>query len=464
MMPRMKMSHTLSRRHFLATAAGTLAAPMIIPASALGRSGRPAPSERINLACFGYGTIAQSVTPSFLSDERVQVVAVCDVNREGDHYGYSGEHSGGREVGRRKINEFYAKQAGKANYNGCRVYEDFRELLRKEDVDAVQVSTPDHWHAIMAIACAHHKKHIYGQKPLALTVEQGRKMVEAVTKAGVTWQTGSQQRSDKNFRLACEFIRNGRLGKLQRIQVVLPGGHRDFSKLAGKQAPEPAPTGLNYELWEGPAPHREYRPALMPLNWRWNFDYSGGMITDWGAHHFDIVQWALDMDASGPVKFQNLRAAMPAPEALYNTATTFHFECVYSNGVTLVVDDESAGANGITFVGENGKKIFVSREKLETTPEELREQKIGEGEIHLYQSRQHERNFIDCIYSGRPTVAPIEAAHRAITIAHVANIALRLGRTEVIWNPARERFMDDNEANKMLSRPMRRPWSLSARV
>lgn len=460
----MKTSHTLSRRQFLAATAGAIAAPMIVPASALGRSGRPAPSERINLACFGFGTIAHSVTPSFLSDERVQIVAVCDVNRETGHYGYSGEHTGGREVGRRKINEFYAKQTGKAGYNGCRVYEDFRELLQKEDVDAVQVATPDHWHAIMAIACARHKKHIYGQKPLAVTVEQGRTMVREITKAGVTWQTGSQQRSQASFRQACEFVRNGRLGKLQRVHVVLPGGHRDFSKLADKQQPEAPPDGLNYELWEGPAPHRAYRPALLPLNWRWNFDYSGGMITDWGAHHLDIVQWALGMDESGPVKFQNLRAALPAPDALYNTATTFHFECVYTSGVTLVVDDESAGPNGITFVGDQGRKIFVSREKFESNPEELREEKLGERDIRLYHSKQHERNFIDCIYSGQPTVAPIEAAHRAITIAHVANIGLRLGRSQMIWNPAREQFMDDPEANQMLSRPMRRPWSLSPRV
>ncbi|MFA5189808.1 MAG: Gfo/Idh/MocA family oxidoreductase [Verrucomicrobiia bacterium] len=456
----MNKTVTLSRRQFLA-AAGALAAPMIIPASALGRSGRPAPSERIHLACFGFGTIAQSVTPNFLNDERVQVVAVADVNRESDHYGYQGERKGGREVGRRMVNKFYAEKTGKPNYDGCRVYEDFRELLAKEDVDAVQISTPDHWHAVMAIICARRSKHIYGQKPLAVTVEQGRAMSDAVAKAGVTWQTGSQQRSAIYFRMACEFVRNGRLGKLQRIHVVLPGGHRDFSKLGAKQQPEPVPEGLNYDLWEGPVPHRDYRPALMPLNWRWNFDYSGGMITDWGAHHIDIAQWALDMDQSGPVKIENLRADMPAPRELYNTAKTFHFECVYANGVTMVVEDESAGPNGVTFEGENGRKIFVTRGKLEFTPESLRQQKIGESEVHLYESKHHERNFVDCIYSGKPTIVPIETAHRSITIAHIANIALRLGRKKIEWDPAKERFVGDDEANKMLSRPMRRPWSLN---
>jgi predicted dehydrogenase len=459
----MKTPLVLSRRQFLA-AAGAAVAPMIIPATALGRGGRPAPSERINLACFGFGTIAQSVTPNFLNLDHVQVVAVCDVNREGDHYGYQGEHKGGREVGRRMVNKFYAEKTGKANYDGCRVYEDFRDLLRKEDVDAVQVSTPDHWHAVMAIACARRKKHIYGQKPLAVTVEQGRVMAREIAKAGVTWQTGSQQRSQLYFRMACEFVRNGRIGKLQRIRVVLPGGHRDFSKLAAKQTPEPVPDGLNYDLWEGPAPHRDYRPALMPLNWRWNFDYSGGMITDWGAHHMDIAQWALDMDKSGPVKIENIRGEMPPPGALYNTASTFHFECVYANGVRMDVDDESVGPNGITFEGENGRKIFVNREKLEFTPESLRREKIAENEIHLYESKHHEGNFIDCIYSGKPTVAPVETAHRSITIAHIANIALRLGRTAIQWDPAKERFVGDDKANAMLSRPMRKPWSLNPKV
>lgn len=459
----MKTPLALSRRQFL-VAASVLAVPAVIPASAMGRAGRKAPSERINLACFGFGTIAQSVTPNFLNDERVQVVAVADVNREGDHYGYQGEHKGGREVGRRMVNKFYAEKTGKPGYDGCRVYEDFRELLAKEDVDAVEVSTPDHWHAIMAIACARRGKHVYGQKPLALTVEQGRAMAREVAKAGVTWQTGSQQRSGAYFRMACEFVRNKRLGKLQRILVRLPGGHRDFSKLSAKQAPEPVPDGFNWALWEAPAPHREYRPALTPLNWRWNYDYSGGQITDWGAHHIDIVQWALGMDNSGPVAIENLKAEMPASDALYNTAKTFRFECVYANGVRMVVEDESAGPNGITFEGENGKSIFVSRDKLEFTPESLRQERIGEKEIRLYESKHHERNFIDCIYSGKPTVAPIEAAHRSITIAHIANIGLRLGRTAIKWDPKRERFVGDDKANKMLGQPMRKPWSLLGKV
>lgn len=450
----------ISRRRFLAASA-VLAAPMIIPASALGRAGRPAPSERINLACLGFGTIAFSTTPNFLNHERVQVVAVADVNRESPNYGYQGEARGGREVGLRTVNAHYAKATGKADYNGCRGYEDWRTLLEKEDIDAVNISTPDHWHAVMAIECARRGKHIYGQKPLAVTVDQGRRMADAVATAGVTFQTGSQQRSDIRFRMAAEYVRNGRLGKLQGIKIGIPGGHRDFSRLASRKAPEAPHEGLNWDLWQGPAPAREFRPALFPLNWRWNFDYSGGMMTDWGAHHIDIAQWALDMDRSGPVLFDDFQFNLPPPGDLYNTATAFRLTCTYANGVKLTIADEDQIPQGIAFEGENGRSIHVKREAIVFTPKELAQEKIKDGEIRLYESKSHEGNFIDCISSGKPTAAPVETAHRTITVAHLANIAMRLGRTSLRWDPAAEKAIGDDAANAMLSRPLRAPWSLA---
>ncbi len=453
------MNTRISRRRFLAASAA-FAAPMIIPASALGRDGRPAPSERINLACLGFGTIAFSTTPNFLNDERVQIVAVADVNRESPNYGYQGEARGGREVGLRTVNSFYAQKTGKADYKGCRGYEDWRALLEKEDVDAVQISTPDHWHAVMAIECARRGKHIYGQKPLAVTVEQGRRMADAIAKAGVTFQTGSQQRSDIRFRMAAEFVRNGRLGKLQGIRVGLPGGHRDFSQLASRKAPEAPHDGLDWDMWQGPAPLREFRPALFPLNWRWNFDYSGGMLTDWGAHHIDIAQWALDMDTSGPIRFNDFKYTLPSPTDLYNTATAFRFTCTYANGVKMEVGNEEQIPHGITFEGENGKSIHVKRDSITFTPKELSQEKITDGEIRLYESKIHEGNFIDGIYSGKPTAAPVETAHRTITVAHLGNIAMRLGRESLAWDPAKEEVAGDAKANAMLSRPMRAPWTL----
>lgn len=443
-----------TRRRFLKGATAALAMPTIIPATAIGR-GRPAPSERIQVGLFGFGTIAQATTPGFLSDKRVQVVAVADPAVELTHYGYAGELTGGRKVGKAYVEDYYAEKA--AGFKGCKAYEDYRELLEKESVDAVNVSTPDHWHAKMCLDATAKGAHVYGQKPLALTVSQGRAMVDAVAKAGVTWQTGSQQRSDVYFRTACEFVRNGRIGKVHTVKVLLPGGHKDWSKLAAKRDTAPVPDGFNFDLWQGPAPERAYAPALLPLQWRHNFDYSGGMVTDFGAHHIDIVHWALDMDASGPSRVENISGTLPDAKALYNTATAFHFECLYGD-TRMIVSDEQSSTGAIVFEGEGGKSIRVTRDSLEMTPKELRREKIGDDEIKLYESRDHVRNFVDCVYSGKPTVAPIEAAHRTITVSHLANIGIRLGKEAFDWDPKTERSTDE-AVNAALTRPARAPYA-----
>ena len=455
----MNSAHRVSRRHFLkasAAASSALAFPAIIPASALGKGKRPAPSERITLACIGFGTIAHSTAISFLGDERVQVVAVCDVNKRSKGYGYAAELEGGREYGVERVNQQYSNK-------DCKGYEDFREVLARADIDALNVSTPDHWHGIMAVEGAKAGKHIYGQKPLSLTIAQGRAMSDAVNQAGITWQTGSQQRSSEHFRRGCDLVRNGYIGKVKTIRVKLPGGHNDWSKQGSKQDPAPVPEGFNWDFWQGPAPAREYRPALHPLNWRHNYDYSGGMVTDFGAHHLDIVQWALDMDQSGPVRFFNPKATLPPATALYNTATEFHFEAEYANGTHMIVDSflqEDGGTGGVIFEGEDGKWVEVGRGVFKASSNELLRTKLGPNDKPLYKSKQHERNFIDCIYSGEPTVAPIEASHRSISVAHIANIMLRLGKSELKWDPKAERFTGDDAANAMLSRPMRAPWKI----
>ncbi len=453
-----------SRRRFLGGGAASAAAPWIVPASVLGRSGRPAPSERIQLACIGFGTIAHSTARQFLHNPKVQVVMVCDVNRRSGHYGYQGELEGGREYGRQVVHEHYARLENRdpASVNYCRVTEDYREVLADDSIDAVNISTPDHWHAIMAIEAARARKHIYCQKPLSLAVAHGRAIVRAVEAAGVTFQTGSQQRSSIHFRRACELVRNGVLGRIHTVRVYLPGGHKDWSGLGNRQAPEPVPEGLNWDLWLGPAPHRDYRPALHPLNWRHNYDYSGGMVTDFGAHHFDIVQWALDADSTGPVRFFNGRADVPPVDALYNTARSFYFEAEYADGVRLIVEtaDPKMGVGGVRFEGENGRWIYCSRGVLESHPESLRREKLPDNAIRLYESNDHEGNFIECIYSGRPTICPAEVGHRSITIAHLGNILLRLGRSELRWDPKSEQILNDPEAAAMLDRPLRPPWTL----
>ena len=453
-------AQSISRRHFLSASAAGIAAPMIVPSSVFGMGRRPSPSNRINVACIGFGTIAHNTGPAFLTNDRVQMVAVADVNRKSGSYGYKGELEGGRLVGMQIANEHYANSSGKIKYRGCRAYEDFRDLLENEDVDAVNISSPDHWHAVMSIYCANRKKHIYGQKPLALTINEGRKMAQAVNRNKVTWQTGSQLRSDVYFREAVEFVRNGRIGKLRTIKVGLPSGHSNWNQNGHLVDPAPVPEGLNFDLWQGPAPVREYRPALLPLNWRHNYDYSGGMVTDIGAHQIDIAQWAMDMDRSGPIRIENISATLPRSTDVYNTATHYHFECVYANGVRMIVADKSEIESGLTFEGDDGKSIFVGNGGIKMNPTELRRERIQENEIHVYKSTNHIDNFIDGIYTGKSTAAPIEAAHRTISVCHLANIAIRLGRKSLDWDPKRERIIGDEAAGEMLSRPMRGDWKL----
>lgn len=465
---------TTSRRQFLTTAASAIGFPMIIPASALGRDGRPAPSERLTVGLIGYGTIATDWTGNFLKDERVQVIACADPMKKYGHYGYKGEKMGGRDVGKERVDQFYST-ASKKPVKVCETYLDFREMLEKEDIDVVQVSTPDHWHAYMAVYCARKGKHIYGQKPLALTVAEGRLMSDEVKKAGITWQTGSQQRSDMKFRLACELVRNQRIGKLTRVRVGLPGGHSDWNQMAGQQAPAPLPPDFDYQMWLGPAADMEYRPALLPLNWRHNFNFSGGMITDFGAHHIDIAHWGMDVESSGPVEMKNVRGEMPAATELYNTATKFHFECRYANGVEMVVADSSeqlmpevvgnpaAGKSfdhtGILFEGTEGRWIWVNRDRIGASNLDILRQTPQEGEIKLYASKDHTANFIDCIYNGEATIAPVETAHRTISVSHLANIALRQGVDKFEWDPKTEKSGSD-KINSLLSREWRKPWTV----
>ncbi len=470
------MSHpAFTRRRFITASAAALGFPTIIPATALGKGGRPAPSERITVGAIGWGTIAGDWTPSFLSNPKCQVIAVADPMKEYNHYGYDGKEAGGREAGRKAIDEAYSKSDHKPA-KVCTAYADFREMMEKEDLDAVQVSTPDHWHAYMAIYAARKGKHIYGQKPLALNIAEGRRMSDEVAKAGITWQTGSQQRSDQYFRLACEQVRNGRIGRLKGVRVGLPGGHKDWNGMAAQVNPAPPPSDFDYEMWLGPAEQMDYRPALLPLNWRHNFNFSGGMITDFGAHHIDIAQWGMGTDLTGPVEVKNVSGTLDL-KALYNTASEFTFECVYENGVVMhVASPEHAlmpevatvmknskkpfDHIGVFFEGEGGKWIYVNRGKIQASDPEILRDKARDGEVHLYESKDHTDNFLSCIYDGKPTATPIEVSHRSISIAHLANIALRSGSSSLKWDPKTETIADNAAATKLLSKEWRKPWVL----
>lgn len=449
------MRHPIDRRRFLRATTTALGFPAIIPGRALGLNGATAPSNRTTLGLIGCGGRANDVVKNFLNDERVQVVAVCDVERESSRYNkglIKKAGTFGREPMRRLID---ARHGGK----GCATHEDFRDLLAQPGIDAVQIATPDHWHALHATAAARAGKHIYCEKPLSLTIAEGRFMSDTIRKAGVIWQTGSQQRSDVHFRMAAEFIRNGRLGKLREIRVGLASDNRDNNGHAAQTAPAPVPEGLNYDLWLGPAPDAPFCPARLHSNWRWFYDYSGGNITDFGAHHLDIVQWALGMDASGPVEITDATATWPAPGSLYTTPLTFAFTCRYADGTPVHVADKMDFGSGIQFIGEHGS-ITTQRGGLKFDPIELR-RPIGKDDLRLYESKDHFRNFIDAIQDGVQPAAPIETAHRSITIAHLANIALRLSRKQLKWDPATERILGDAEAQALTARPMRAPWQLA---
>jgi predicted dehydrogenase len=400
------------RRSFLATGAAAAMA---------------APSERITMGVIGTGNQGIGDLKGFLRDERVQVVAVCDVNKESPGYWDGG--IGGREPARQFVEWHYAREKKSGTWRGCAAYEDFRQLLAGKD--------------------------IYGEKPLALTIAEGRAMADAVKKHGRVFQCGSQQKSDVRFRKACEIVRNGRIGKLHTVLCGLPGGTPDFGKTQDRQEAEAVPDGFNYDMWLGPAPDAPYAPGRCHVNFRWILDYSGGQITDWGGHHPDIAQWGMGTELTGPVAIENGQATW-AREKIWNTATDFHFEAVYASGVRMIVSSRVRG--GVTFQGSDGW-VWVNRGAIETGPATLLDYEPAENEIRLPRSPGHMRNFIDCVKSRKEPVAPIEQAHRSITVAHLGNIALRLGRN-VKWDPAAEKFIGDEKANEMLSRPMRKPWSL----
>ena len=436
-----------------AAAGSVVAAPYFVPASALGADGHVAPSNRITMGFIGTGNQGTADMKRFLRDKRVQVLAVADPNLKSA--GYWNGAVAGRGPAQNIVNAKYASERSAGTYKGCDAYEDFREILSRKDIDAVEVATPDHWHAIPVIMAAKAGKDIYCQKPLALTIQQGRAMSDTVRSNKRILQTGSQQRSDRNFRRACELVRNGRIGKLETVKVGLPGGTPDYSHLSDRTDPKPVPEGFNYNLWLGPAPDAPYCPARCHVNFRWILDYSGGQVTDWGGHHPDIAQWGMNTEDTGPIEIRNPKAEW-ADHPIYNTATKYSFECVYENGVTMTIS--SSVRSGVTFEGTEGW-VWANRGKHDASSKAILESEIGENEIHLYKSLDHYRNFIDCVISREQPIAPVETAQRSISIAHLGNIAMRLGRG-FRWDPNKEHVIGDPEADKMTSRPMRSPWHL----
>lgn len=450
-----------SRRAFLkssGTVAASLAWPQIVPASVLGAEGRAAPSNRITLACIGLGIQGTGNMRTFLGHPEAQVVAVCDV------------HADQRARAKQVVDVFYGG-------DDCAAFRDFRELLTLPGLDAIQLTTPDHWHPLIGLAAAQAGKHLYYEKPMGWSLRAAQAVRRAVREAKVVFQFGTQQRSGGNFRFACELVRNQRIGKLKTILVGVPGSVR-----FPHQPTEPVPKALDYELWLGPAPMKPYcyervRPYVSRPSEPWTRNYSTwyhisdyclGFIGNWGIHHLDIAQWGHGTDDTGPVEVEG-QGTFPS-EGLADCALSWQVENRYADGVTLVhMDDETSQqhplqqeghGHGILFIGSDGW-VHVDRQGLDANPKSLLQVKLGEGEVRLARSDNHHGNFVEAVKGRARAVSPVEVAVRSDTLSFVDQIAIKL-RRKLRWDPTKEDFVGDDEASAMLDRPMRAPWRLES--
>lgn len=454
---------SVSRRKFLeltakgAAASTVIGVPTIVPASVFGKN---APSNKINIGQIGCGRIGRDHDMvGTMQHDAARMIAVCDLDKN-------------RLVdGKKLVESYYAKKTGNANYVDAKMYDDYREMLLNKDIDAVIISTPDHWHSQPAIEAALAGKDVYLQKPTSLTIAEGRMLSDIIQKKGTVLQVGTQQRSSPQFRIAAELVRNGRIGKLHTVKVGLPGDP------SGPAAPAmPVPTGFNYDMWLGSTPEVPYteigvhpqkgygRPGWLRLE-----QYGAGMITGWGQHHFDSAAWGMDTELTGPISVQAV-AEFPK-SGLWNVHGDFMVKAEYANGITMYT---SGGfPNGIRYEGTEGW-IWVSRgdyvasasdpvskekssKALDASDPKILTSVIGENEIHLYKSDEQHGNWLECIKTRKAPISPVEIGHRACSVCLISHIAMKLPR-KLQWDPKTERFVNDKEANAMLSRPQRKPY------
>jgi predicted dehydrogenase len=448
----------------------------MLPAAAWGRTGRTAASNRITIGVIGWGMMGPANTKAFLKEDDCQVVAACDI------------HTAHLETAVDTVNAAYGNK-------DCKAYHDYRELMARDDIDAVMIAVPDHWHAMLATEAAARKKDIYGEKPLAKTVAEQQAIVRAVEKYGVIWQTGSWQRSVANFHKGAEIVRSGLIGSVTHVEVGLPGAPHDFpgtvpallAKLASQTVKIDSPTEivpgtpawdlavsqppaeLDYDRWIGPSRMMPYIEARVYQNWRWNYNTGGGQLLDWIGHHGDIAHWGLGFDTTGPSEIEG-HGEFPAADAVWNTATSYSIECKYLKEVTGYANDVEmtiAGGHesiksGTKWIGTDGW-VWVDRGgfdasnpawiKGDSLPEELRK-------VKLYESTSHYRNFLDCVRSRKPTITPVQTAHHSTLPGHLGLISMLVGR-KLQWDPVRENILNDPAASGLLSRPYRAPWHLA---
>ncbi len=433
----MRPNKHITRRSFLRAGAGiavgAVGFPYIVPGAALGNAGAVAASERITIGFIGTGDHGINMNlKSFLPQKDAQAVAVCDV-----------DHARMYQA-RDLVNEKYGNK-------DCTTYPDFRDILARGDIDAVMISTPDHWHVPISIMAAKAGKDVECEKP-TLTIAEGRQLVETMKRYNRVFQWSTEDRSVYEYHRMCELVRNGRIGKVHTIRVELPSGPGE----PGDPKPQPVPEGFDYDMWLGPAPYAPYNKDRIHWNFRWIQDYSGGMFTDWGAHLLDGAQWGNNSEHTGPVEVEG--EGVFCEGGLYDTAKEYKIEYKYADGVKLIV---TSGTPSLKFEGTEG---WIGnrgwRAPLQAEPKSILDSVIGPNEIHLYTCKGGEqRNFLDCVKSRKDCYFPPEIGQRCFTIAHIGNISMQLGR-RLQWNPDKEEFANDEQANRMLSRSMRSPWHL----
>ena len=420
---------TLSRRNFIKTLAAGAAIPAIVPASALGRAGVVAPSERIAMGFIGTGGRMNALFRGFLPQKDVQAIAVADP----------------RDRAR-------LAAVKKTKVDPKSSYRDFRELVARDDIDAVAIASPDYWHVPLSIAAIKSGKDVYCEKPLSNTISEGRLLVDTVKRYGAVFQHGTQLHSMRTVHQACQLVRNGRIGRLDRIVIGSPPGKR-----AGLPKSETAPADIDYDLWQGPAPLRPYNSTVVNrTGWYFISDYSqSGWIAGFGVHDLDIAQWAIGMGRTGPVEIEG-RGVFPT-DGLYDTVLTYELQFTYPNGVKLLMTDTARNRHGVTFLGSEGK--VYTRYTIETHPKALARAEFSPSDTLLEKSPGHQRNFVDCVKSRQEPVTSAEIAHRATSTALLGGIAVKLGR-KLRWNPETERFIGDPQADSLLTCAMRPPWRI----
>ncbi len=453
-----------SRRDFL-KASLVLGAAHVVPASVLGAY---APSNRINVGVIGTGTRGTPDMQLFMRNDDVQVVAICDVNTAS--YGYRNETKlMGREPALEIANKYYAGKMQSGRFKGIDAYRDFRKIIDRGDIDAVAIVTPDHWHRIMTVMAAEAGKDIFCQKPMTLTIRDGQEMIKAVRAHGRILQTGSQWRSNPAVRRVCELVRNGRIGELKTIRSYI-GLNNKVGPGPGWK-PMPVPEGFDYDMWLGPAPDAPYHELRCIYKFRFILDYSGGQITNLGAHSNDIAQTGHGTSLTGPVEVEPLHAEWPPEGSLFTTALRAKYRLRFADGVELIQQSRD-GVGETRFEGTKGW-ISFTRNKVESHPESIKNSEIGPDETHLPKPVEypadftddqrrdyyadHVRNFLDCVKSRKEPIEPVEVGHRSASLCHLGNIALRLNK-KLKWDPDKECFPDDDEANRMLARPIRESW------